>query len=91
MRQQDKMHLLRILKGEQQKKNAQDLKKALPVTKRESEVLYWVSYGKNSWEISQILDMSPRTVNKNLEQIYKKLGVDNRTSAAAISIRILES
>lgn len=90
-RQQDEMHLLRILKGDQQKKNAQDLKEALPVTKRESEVLYWVSYGKTSWEISQILDMSPRTVNKHLEQIYKKLGVDNRTSAAAISIRILES
>ncbi|WP_232784850.1 LuxR C-terminal-related transcriptional regulator [Psychromonas sp. MB-3u-54] len=32
-----------------------------------------------------------RTVNKHLEQIYKKLGVDNRTSAAAISIRILEA
>jgi DNA-binding CsgD family transcriptional regulator len=35
--------------------------------------------------------MSPRTVNKHLEQIYKKLDVDNRTSAAAISIRILEA
>lgn len=90
-RQQDNMHLLRILQGEQQKKNAQDLRETLPVTKRESEVLYWVSYGKTSWEISQILAMSPRTVNKHLEQIYKKLGVDNRTSAAAISIRILES
>lgn len=88
-RQQENMHLLRIVQAQTQK-SAGDLKDNLPVTKRESEVLYWVSYGKTSWEISQILEMSPRTVNKHLEQIYKKLGVDNRTSAAAISIRILE-
>lgn len=89
-RQQQEMHLLRIVQN-QAKKEPADLKNNLPITKRESEVLYWVSYGKTSWEISQILTMSPRTVNKHLEQIYKKLGVDNRTSAAAISIRILES
>jgi len=89
-RQQDGMHLLRIVKAQIQK-SPDDLKNNLPITKRESEVLYWVSYGKTSWEISQILEMSPRTVNKHLEQIYKKLGVDNRTSAAAISIRVLEA
>ncbi|MFT7053661.1 MAG: DNA-binding response OmpR family regulator/DNA-binding CsgD family transcriptional regulator [Psychromonas sp.] len=89
-RQQEEMHLLRIVQKAQQK-NPQDLKNKLPITKRESEVLYWVSYGKTSWEISLILEMSPRTVNKHLEQIFKKLGVDNRTSAAAISIRILEA
>jgi DNA-binding CsgD family transcriptional regulator len=61
------------------------------MTKRELEVLYWVSYDKTSWETSQILEMSPRTVNKHLEQRFKKLGVDNRTSAAAIALRILES
>jgi DNA-binding response OmpR family regulator len=88
-RQQKNMHLLRIVQNKIQK-SPSDLQQHLPITKRESEVLYWVSYGKTSWEISQILDMSPRTVNKHLEQIYKKLGVDNRTSAAAISIRILE-
>lgn len=89
-RQQEEMHLLRIVQKAAQK-NPQDLKNKLPITKRESEVLYWVSYGKTSWEISLILEMSPRTVNKHLELIYKKLGVDNRTSAAAISIRILEA
>ena len=52
--------------------------------------LYWISFGKTSWEISQILDISPRTANKHLEQIYKKLGVDNKTSAAAIALRLLE-
>ena len=54
-------------------------------------MLYCVTYGKINWKVFQILSMRPRTTNKHLEQIYKKLGVDNRTSAAAISIRILES
>ncbi|MGR9087253.1 MAG: response regulator transcription factor, partial [Gammaproteobacteria bacterium] len=41
-------------------------------------------------EIGRILDMSPRTVNKHLEQLFKKLGVDNRTSAAAMAIQCLQ-
>lgn len=89
-RQQQHEHLLRLTEFKAEKQPI-DLQNELPVTKRESEVLYWVSYGKTNWEISQILEMSPRTVNKHLEQIYKKLEVDNRTSAAAISIRILEA
>jgi DNA-binding NarL/FixJ family response regulator len=89
VRMQHDKHLLRVAEAKK-KKSAVHLQKKLPITKRESEVLYWVSYGKTSWEISQILEMSPRTVNKHLEQIFKKLGVDNRTSAAAISIRLLE-
>jgi DNA-binding NarL/FixJ family response regulator len=87
-RQQNEKHLLCIMQPKIDKKPTH-LQQSLPITKRESEVLYWVSYGKTSWEISQILSMSPRTVNKHLEQIFKKLGVDNRTSAAAISLRIL--
>ena len=88
-REQGDLHLLRINKAKEEK-TAKYLQDNLPITKRESEVLYWVSYGKTAWEISQILTMSPRTVNKHLEQVYKKLGVDNRTSAAAISIRLLD-
>lgn len=88
-RQQESLHLLRIMEAKEEK-TAHFLQENLPITKRESEVMYWLSYGKTSWEISQILEMSPRTVNKHLEQVYKKLGVDNRTSAAAISIRLLD-
>ena len=36
--------------------------------------------------IAQILGLSPRTVDKHLEQIYSKLGVENRTAAAAIAV-----
>ena len=65
------------------------LKKEFSLTDRESEVLAWISQGKTNREIGIILSMSPRTVNKHLEQIYKKLGVENRTTAAIISLGVL--
>jgi hypothetical protein len=46
-------------------------------------VLLWVSRGKSNREIGDILDISPRTVNKHMEQIFVKLGFENRASAAA--------
>ena len=66
------------------------LREKLNLTKRESEVQAWISQGITNWEAAQILQMSPRTVNKHLEQIFKKLGVQNRTAAARIAISILE-
>jgi len=44
-----------------------------------------LSKGKTNRDIAQILGLSPRTVDKHLEQIYAKLGVENRTAAAAIA------
>jgi DNA-binding NarL/FixJ family response regulator len=61
----------------------------LGLTTRESEVLYWLSNGKTNKEIAQILDIGARTVNKHLEQVFAKLGVENRTTAAGIAIRAL--
>jgi len=57
----------------------------LGLTMREGEVLSWLSKGKTNRDIAQILGLSPRTVDKHLEQIYSKLGVENRTAAAAIA------
>jgi len=57
----------------------------LGLTTREGEVLFWLSKGKTNRDIAQILGLSPRTVDKHLEQIYAKLGVENRTAAAAIA------
>jgi DNA-binding NarL/FixJ family response regulator len=57
----------------------------LGLTIREAEVLAWLSKGKTNRDIAQILGLSPRTVDKHLEQIYAKLGVENRTAAAAIA------
>ncbi|WP_043319314.1 response regulator transcription factor [Microbulbifer sp. HZ11] len=65
------------------------LREKLGLTRRESEVLFWIGNGKTNREIGEILDVSPRTVNKHLEGVFSKLGVENRTAAAGIAIRAL--
>lgn len=67
------------------------LKERLSLTKREAEVLSWLAKGKSNKDIGEILELSPRTVNKHLEQIYSKLGVENRASAAAVAMQTLGS
>lgn len=59
-----------------------ELSTAFGLTHREAEVILWVVKGKTNRDIGQILNMSPRTVNKHLEHIYIKLGVETRTAAA---------
>ena len=66
------------------------LRSALPITERESEVLLWIAHGKTNREIGTILSMSPRTANKHLEQIFRKLNVENRTAAAVIALKYLQ-
>ncbi len=65
------------------------LRARLELTDRESEVLFWVAHGKSNREVAQILSVSPRTVNKHLELIFPKLGVENRTAAAAVALKVL--
>lgn len=55
---------------------------SLGLTRRQAEVLDWVTKGKTSAAIGIILGRSGRTVSKHLEHIYQKLGVENRTEAA---------
>jgi DNA-binding NarL/FixJ family response regulator len=76
--------LLRLAKDSSANMPAQ-FSSELGLTTREGEVLSWLSKGKTNRDIAQILGLSPRTVDKHLEQIYAKLGVENRTAAAAIA------
>ncbi len=55
------------------------------LTPRETEVLSWLAKGKTNRDIADILGMSPRTVNKHLEHIFEKLGVETRAAAAALA------
>lgn len=80
--------LLRLTEGDVAS-DAEVLKRKLALTQREAEVLFWIARGKSNRDIAEILDLSPRTVNKHLEQIYAKLGVENRASAAALAVRTL--
>ncbi len=65
------------------------LKEKLDLTLREAEVLLWISRGKATRDIAEILGLSPRTVDKHLEQIYNKLGLPNRASAASLAVRLI--
>lgn len=65
------------------------LQQRLSLTDREAEVLLWISYGKSNGMISEVLLISSRTVQKHLERIYEKLGVETRAAAAAMAIKVL--
>lgn len=65
------------------------LRRQSGLTRREAEVLLWVSYGKTNKTVSEILGISPRTVNKHLEQVFRKLGVETRAAATAIAVRMM--
>ncbi|MEL7172082.1 MAG: DNA-binding response regulator, partial [Pseudomonadota bacterium] len=69
----------------------EELARRLGLTPREGEVLGWLADGKANRDIAAILSLSPRTVNKHLEQIYAKLQVENRTAAVALALRALEN
>lgn len=57
--------------------------KPIPLTEREVEILRWTAIGKTAWEIGSILKISERTVNFHLQNLMGKLGVHNKTHAAA--------
>ncbi|OGQ09974.1 MAG: hypothetical protein A2026_19495 [Deltaproteobacteria bacterium RBG_19FT_COMBO_46_12] len=56
------------------------------LTRRETEILAWLSQGKTNAEIGLALSISPRTVKKHLEHIYSKLRVHRRSGAVARSV-----
>lgn len=66
------------------------LQERFSLTAREAQVLLWISRGKSNRDIGDILSLSPRTVNKHLEQIFIKMGVENRTTAAVLSAQALK-
>ena len=59
----------------------------IPISAREREVLSWLAEGKSNTEIAFLLGISPGTVKKHLENIYNKLGVENRHAAALLAVR----
>jgi DNA-binding NarL/FixJ family response regulator len=59
---------------------------SLGLTPREAEVLFWVARGKTNDEIATVLGIGLTTVKKHLESTYSKLGVENRTTAAAMAL-----
>lgn len=66
--------------------NATQLSKK--ITKREFEILQWLHMGKTNWEISSILDISPLTVKNHVQNILRKLDVENRGQAAVKAAKL---
>ncbi len=61
----------------------------LPLTAREAEILFWITQGKSDTAISALCGISPRTVHKHVENLYRKLGVETRTGAMLKALEIL--
>ena len=75
-----------VLREESDAAQIEKLMASFKLTQRESEVLNWVIKGKTNRDIGDILGTSPRTVNKHLEHVFVKLGVETRTSAASVAL-----
>jgi DNA-binding CsgD family transcriptional regulator len=74
-----------LMKAERREVSASDLAQ-LPITDRECEVLALVAAGKTNSEIAAVLAISARTVQKHLEHIFHKLGVETRMAAAICAL-----
>ena len=75
-----------VLREESDAAQIEKLMASFKLTQRESEVLNWVIKGKTNRDIGDILGTSPRTINKHLEHVFVKLGVETRTSAASVAL-----
>lgn len=60
----------------------------LDLTRREAEVLCWVSEGHTNNQVADVLGLSARTVQKHLERVFTKLDVQTRTAAVAVAMRV---
>jgi DNA-binding CsgD family transcriptional regulator len=58
-----------------------DYKTPVAISKRESEVLYWMARGKSNADIAAILGISPGTIDTFVRRIYAKFDVHDRISA----------
>jgi DNA-binding NarL/FixJ family response regulator len=57
------------------------------LTDRENQILKQLVEAKTNTEIAYFLKISPKTVEKHLESIFRKLGVVSRTEAAVFGAR----
>lgn len=86
----DEGECLLVLHEENNTAMTRVLVESFRLTLREAEVLYWVIHGKTNRDIGDILGISHRTINKHLENLFEKLGVETRTAAAAVAMRRLQ-
>lgn len=76
---------LTLLLEDKVERSLADFEKA-GFTGREAEILLWMSMGKTNGDIAELCEISIRTVQKHAENIYTKLGVENRTAAVMMAM-----
>ena len=79
--------------GEDRRNELPDMLKLgkLGLSKREAEVLYWISQGKSNADIAYILNVSVGTIKKHVANIFDKLGVKTRVAAVVLATETLRS
>lgn len=78
-----------LLVREESEQVATERLQSLGLSAREAEVMHWVTEGKTNPEIAAILSITIHTVNRHMEHIFTKLGVDNRQKAIVVVIERL--
>ena len=86
----------RLERATQQRPRLPDFKSATPLeslglSPREAEVLLWVAQGKSNSEIGTILGSAESTVKKHLNNMFNKLGADNRNTLTVRALEILSN
>ena len=72
---------LKILRGAHVESHKNSNKEQVQLSKRETEILTQLSKGLNYNQIAENLFISPSTVRKHIENIYKKLQVHSKIEA----------
>jgi LuxR family maltose regulon positive regulatory protein len=57
------------------------------LSEKEKEILQLLTWGRTNKEIAGALRVSPETIKMTLKNIFRKLGVENRTQAAVLAVK----
>jgi DNA-binding NarL/FixJ family response regulator len=57
------------------------------LSKKEKQILQLLTCGGTNKEIAGALRVSPETIKMTLKNIFRKLGVENRTQAAVLAVK----
>ncbi|MFM9861043.1 LuxR C-terminal-related transcriptional regulator [Pseudoxanthobacter sp. M-2] len=77
--------------GDRRQGDAERRLQGLGLTPRESEVLFWMTEGKQNREIAAILGVRLGTVQDHVAAILAKLGQENRHAATVFAIGVLQA
>ncbi len=78
---------MKILRSANDLPDFNEQEEDISLSKRETEVLEQLSKGLNYQQIAENLFISPSTVRKHIENIYKKLNVHNKVEAVTVAMK----